>query len=771
MKDEMKDRDFYRQAAPFSVSQTEKEAFFTDELTRLSEYHRRSCKAYDDICHGLNQQMPYLPVALFKDLELRSVPEEEVVRQVTSSGTSGQQVSRIFLDGPTAELQRWALATITGDFIGGKRMPMLIIDSPDVLRDRRKFTARGAGILGFSMMSSKRFYALDADMNLDMDQIEAFLDAAKDGPSFAFGFTFMIWAYFVQALQKEGRKLDLGDCHLIHGGGWKKLQDQKVSDEVYQKTLREVCGIERVSDYYGMAEQTGSIFMQCEQGHLHASIYSDIEVLDPVDFSPCQKGERGLIALRSWIPGSYPGHLLLTEDEGRILGTDDCPCGRKGKYFEVLGRIKKAEIRGCSDTFAQDRAPAAQEGDLQVLAGCWPPSEEQAPAFDPLALEFLEALSQLFMKDQAYRQYPDIYALGFWCRRAHMQRIRDRQIEVWGNDAAQESGAVGDAAFGRRGRGLVLHIAPSNMPTMFAYSWITGLLAGNANVVRLSGKDAPISETILQGIRQILAEERFAPLLKRNAFVRFPRGHKALQELSLKASARMIWGGDATVESISSVPAGKDAIDIPFPDKYSIAVLDAASVRNMTEEELTRQANLFCRDTYGADQNACSSPKSVFWLTEGKAESSEKIKERWWDAVRREAERYELQPWMATEKYRQLCANYAQIPGLGPVKTRTNLLYVVPCGKARDWMRPLPPAKLGMFYEFDLDCVEELTPHLGSKIQTAVCIGAAPDRIRSAAAAAGAEGLDRAVYAGEALEFDTIWDRKDLIDLLSVKED
>ncbi len=808
MKDEMKDREFYRQAAPFSVSQAEKEAFFTDELTRLSEYHRRSCKAYDDICHGLNQQMPYLPVALFKDLELRSVPEEEVVRQVTSSGTSGQQVSRIFLDGPTAELQRWALASITGDFIGGKRMPMLIIDSPDVLRDRRKFTARGAGILGFSMMSSKRFYALDADMNLDMEQIEAFLDAAKEStarisdtarsastgiaaaplrgdssvrPSFAFGFTFMIWAYFVQALQREGRTLDLGGCHLIHGGGWKKLQDQKVSDEVFQKTLREVCGIERVSDYYGMAEQTGSIFMQCEQGHLHASIYSDIEILDPVDFSPCPKGERGLIALRSWIPGSYPGHLLLTEDEGRILGTDDCPCGRKGKYFEIFGRIKKAEIRGCSDTFAQDRTAAGQEGDLQVLAGSWLPSEEPVNAFDPLALEFLETLSQLFMKDPAYRQYPDIYALGFWCRRTHLQRIRDRQSKVWENENAP-AGGVEEAACGRRGRGLVLHIAPSNMPTMFAYSWITGLLAGNANVVRLSGKEAPISETILQGIRHLLAEERFAPLAERNAFVRFPRGHQALQELSLKASARMIWGGDATVERISSVPAGENALDIPFPDKYSIAVLDAATVRGMTEEELTRQANLFCRDTYGADQNACSSPRSVFWLTEEKAGASgatqgiparelEAIKDRWWDAVRREAERYELQPWMATEKYRQLCANYAQIPGLGPVKSRTNLLYVVPCGKARDWTRPLPPAKLGIFYEFDLECAEELMPHLGSKIQTAVCIGTEPDQVRSAADAAGAEGLDRAVYAGEALEFDTIWDRKDLIDLLSVKED
>ena len=42
----------------------------------------------------------------------------------------------------------------------------------------------------------------------------------------------------------------------------------------------------------------------------------------------------------------------MTEDEGIILGEDDCPCGRKGKYFEIIGRMKNAELRGCSDTYA-----------------------------------------------------------------------------------------------------------------------------------------------------------------------------------------------------------------------------------------------------------------------------------------------------------------------------------------------------------------------------------------------------------------------------------
>ena len=72
----------------------------------------------------------------------------------------------------------------------------------------------------------------------------------------------------------------------------------------------------------------------------------------PEDFSPCEIGEKGIIQVVSSLARSYPGHSILTEDEGVILGEDDCPCGRNGKYIQVLGRIKQAELRGCSDTYA-----------------------------------------------------------------------------------------------------------------------------------------------------------------------------------------------------------------------------------------------------------------------------------------------------------------------------------------------------------------------------------------------------------------------------------
>ena len=139
---------------------------------------------------------------------------------------------------------------------------------------------------------------------------------------------------------------------LIHGGGWKKLVSEAVDHDEFHNRLRDICGVEKIHDYYGMVEQTGCVYMECECGHLHASIFSDIIIRRPLDFSIADIGEPGIIQVVSTIPESYPGHSLLTEDEGVVMGIDDCPCGRKGKYFRIHGRLKNAEIRGCSDTYA-----------------------------------------------------------------------------------------------------------------------------------------------------------------------------------------------------------------------------------------------------------------------------------------------------------------------------------------------------------------------------------------------------------------------------------
>jgi hypothetical protein len=155
----------------------------------------------------------------------------------------------------------------------------------------------------------------------------------------------------VRALEEAGKKFNAKNAVLFHIGGWKKLKDQQVDALEFNRRVRGVFGNVRVHNYYGMAEQLGSVFVECEHGSMHCSNYSDVIIRRACDFSEAEMGEKGLIELLSVLPTSYPGHVLLTEDEGAVLGVDDCPCGRRGRYFQIYGRIKAAEVRGCSDTF------------------------------------------------------------------------------------------------------------------------------------------------------------------------------------------------------------------------------------------------------------------------------------------------------------------------------------------------------------------------------------------------------------------------------------
>lgn len=355
--------DTFLQTGPYSLCKEEKEALLLHRMKALTRYHRENCPAYARILDGVFQDsgassleaIPFLPVRLFKELTLRSVPAEAVAKTMTSSGTSGQAVSKIYLDRTTAANQQKALVKIVSSFTGSGRMPMVILDCPSVVKDRRMFSARGAGILGFSIFGTKKFYALDDEMRLDAEGLEKFLEAYRGETILLFGFTFMVWQHFYKELLRLktcGRAFDLSNCILIHGGGWKKLQSEAVSQQEFRRRLREVCGLGRIHDYYGMVEQTGCIYMECEEGHLHASVFSDVILRRPLDFGVCGIGEPGILQVLSSIPQSYPGHSLLTEDAGVLLGEDDCPCGRKGKYFKVTGRLKNAELRGCSDTYA-----------------------------------------------------------------------------------------------------------------------------------------------------------------------------------------------------------------------------------------------------------------------------------------------------------------------------------------------------------------------------------------------------------------------------------
>jgi len=343
---------------PFSLAKHEKASLYKNALHELTKYHYANCPPYHKILKTLGfdpvikhsvEDIPFIPVRLFKDYELFSVKKSQIIKTMTSSGTTGQGVSRIFLDKITAANQIKVLAKIVTNFIGPKRLPMLVIDTKSVIKDRNLFSARGAGILGFSILGYDITYALSEDLQLDFDALEMFCEKHRDSDILIFGFTFMIWEYFYKNVVNQNKKIALENAFLIHGGGWKKMSEESVGRDTFKRLLKKTCGIRRVHNYYGMVEQTGSIFMECEAGHLHSSIFSDV-IMRRTDFSVCGLNETGFVELLSLLPLSYPGHIILSEDSGEILGQDDCPCERLGTYFKIHGRIKNTEIRGCSDT-------------------------------------------------------------------------------------------------------------------------------------------------------------------------------------------------------------------------------------------------------------------------------------------------------------------------------------------------------------------------------------------------------------------------------------
>tara|TARA_B100000575_G_C23142000_1_gene664862 strand:+ start:488 stop:1579 length:1092 start_codon:yes stop_codon:yes gene_type:complete len=343
---------------PYSLDSETKSSFLLEMLSNISTYHEKNSPGYKNFLKVFKEKenfknledIPPLPVRAFKMHDLYSVDSKSIIKTLTSSGTTGQKVSKIYLDKNTARRQSKALTNITKDFIGKSRMPMIIIDSSDVIKDRTKLNARAAGILGYSIFGRDHFYCLDNDLRLLLADLKEYIRKHENKPILVFGFTYIVWQA-IQSIKDEKNRIKFPEGSiLIHGGGWKKLADQNISNKIFKSEISKNLNIKKIYNYYGMVEQVGSIFMECEEGYLHCPNYADIIIRNPENLEKLDNNIEGVIQVLSILPVSYPGHSLLTEDLGTIIGEDDCACGRKGKYFQVSGRMPMAELRGCSDT-------------------------------------------------------------------------------------------------------------------------------------------------------------------------------------------------------------------------------------------------------------------------------------------------------------------------------------------------------------------------------------------------------------------------------------
>ncbi len=302
-----------------------------------------------------------LPVSMFKHFLLSAVPPEKIVRELHSSATTGQQPSRIAIDKTTAFRQSRALVSILKEHVGNHRRPFLVLDAADSIGQGDSLTARGAAIRGVANFAAETAYAMDrgptGDLEANWGRIEGFFAEHRDQPVLLFGFTFVVWTQFVVEAERRRMVLHAPEAILLHSGGWKKLAAQAVSKDEFNRRAAAVLDADprHILDFYGMVEQVGTVFVDCEAGNKHAPAFAEAILRQPLSLMPADVGQPGIIEVLSALPTSYPGHALLTEDQGMLIGVDDCPCGRKGRYFRFTSRIERAEVRGCGDTFAHSR--------------------------------------------------------------------------------------------------------------------------------------------------------------------------------------------------------------------------------------------------------------------------------------------------------------------------------------------------------------------------------------------------------------------------------
>lgn len=369
--------------------------------------------------------------------------------------------------------------------------------------------------------------------------------------------------------------------------------------------------------------------------------------------------------------------------------------------------------------------------------------------FDGAVRRFLAQLSARMMADSVTRTMPDVMSFAWWCRKANIERLA----------------MAYDKTELRIGRGLAFHVTPTNVPVNFAFSWAFSLLAGNANVVRLPNRDYSQIPFIVGHIAALMGEEAFAELRSMNAFVAYGHQEKITEAFSTIADARIVWGGDTTIQAIRKSPLPARGIDVCFSDRTSLCVLGATRILELEREALERLASSFYNDAYIMDQNACSSPRLVVWL--GNEAEAEEAGERLWVAVRAQVERrYELAEVASVDKFTQACRDAIELDCVTEMRRSDNRIYRLRLN-ALTGETANRRCGSGYFYEYATERLDDVAAVVTSQVQTLTYFGVPREELASFVRQNRVRGIDRIVPVGEAMDIGLIWDGYDLIRTLS----
>ncbi len=376
------------------------------------------------------------------------------------------------------------------------------------------------------------------------------------------------------------------------------------------------------------------------------------------------------------------------------------------------------------------------------IASVLPQTPAKVP-FDDSIVDYLSDVSKILMSNREAKAFPDVVTFAFWIRKGSVMKLKERFSE--------EKGLY-------LGKGVAFHIAPSNVPVNFAYSLVSGLLTGNANVVRVPTKDFPQVGIITSALNEALINH--SDMKPYVICVRYERNKDINDAFSSVADVRVVWGGDQTIAELRKSPLPPRSGEITFADRFSLAVIDSDSYLGFDNK--AKVAEDFYNDTFLTDQNACTSPKVVVW-TGNKIDEAKRV--FWGEEHKLVEKKYTFQSIQGVNKLTKAYLIAVAEPGVSVEEHPDNLIVRVTVPRITETLMDYRDNS-GYFYEYDCKDIMELAPLCNDKrCQTIGYIGDAS--VLLPLVQSGVKGIDRIVPIGKTMDFDLIWDGYNLPALLT----
>ncbi len=798
--------------APYDYS-TEQQEVFLEALQDELSYHYENNEMFRQFCDrkGFNpmerivdlDSLPPVAVSVYKELGgmLNSVPKEDVSFALQSSATSGRP-STIMVDKITSKRQAKAMVKVVGEFIGKDRKPFLIMDIDPKSANRHLLGARYAAVTGYLKFANKVGYFLNTDemgvSYFDVEAMKRFLsEIPSDQPVLLFGFTYILYQNVLKAIKDSNIDIKLPDgSKIIHIGGWKKLESEKISKELFNDRISKIFGLspEDVIDIYGFTEQMGLNYPDCKCGYKHTSAYTRVIVRDPVTRGVLPAGKEGMLEFISPVPHSYPGNVVLTDDIG-VINDEKCPYGRQGQRFKIVGRLKKAEVRGCGDILSSKLLFKREQNahndsiklDVQFFKAEYDqkatPENQLAEIIDFLKsrVEWLrqqpvEAIIGLigkaadvwlnsenfdFLKDKGR------FFLSQWCSRSHLEKVARAGLR--GNINYLDSFNIfpdSDKHYLKaNSRGLVCHWMAGNVQILGMFALVQSIITKNVNILKVAAKDGGVFSRLLsafEGIEYTTAKGytlKGNDLLKTLAVVYFPRQAVSLgEQMSKSANVRIAWGGKEAVETVYNYPAVIDCETVIFGPKISFAVIAKESLSS--EQEAKKLARKLTVDISVFDQTGCASPHNLF-IERGGIISPE----RFCEILSEVFPKTEIQipkPTVSTEQISEIHSIRGVYDFKGQSWGSPNMSWTILFGEQNELNKPVYSR---VIFVHPVKDIEDSLRHVEDYVQT-IGISAPTEKAMAFADKATVKGVARCPMIGRMLNFEMPWDGVFLIDRL-----